>query len=289
MEGRRAGLRWLARPARARFVALLLSSLFLSASAPASGEPGLLVTPTRLVFEGKTRSATLTLLNTGTEPATYRILFIQMEMMADGRIVEVARASGGAYADSLIRFSPRQVTLRPGAPQTVRLQMRKPAGLADGEYRSHLLFRALPGANPIDSDDTGAQQAVSIQLTPVYGLAVPVIVRQGEMQATVGIPILHLRAPLPGTESILRVYLSRSGNRSVFGNLTVTYTDPGGASWPAGRVNGVAVYVPGELRSMDIPLTIPAGLSRKGGRLTVAWTGAGGTDEPLGEAAIQIR
>src|ERR1700737_1174027 len=46
--------------------------------APDAGGPGigdLLVAPTRLIFEGRTRAAELTLINIGRQTATYRISF----------------------------------------------------------------------------------------------------------------------------------------------------------------------------------------------------------------------
>ena len=36
------------------------------------------------------------------------------------------------------------MTLAPGETQAVRLLLRKPGNLADGEYRSHLLMQNVP-------------------------------------------------------------------------------------------------------------------------------------------------
>ena len=39
-------------------------------------------------------------------------------------------------------------TLAPHQPQAIRIAARPPQGLPDGEYRVHLLFRAIPPATP---------------------------------------------------------------------------------------------------------------------------------------------
>jgi len=61
---------------------LALSSLGTVAQAQSVGD--LLIAPTRLVLEGDTRTASLTLLNIGKDTATYRISFIHLRMTATG-------------------------------------------------------------------------------------------------------------------------------------------------------------------------------------------------------------
>ena len=47
----------------------------------------------------------------------------------------------------MIVYAPRRVTLAPRQPQSIRIAARAPQGLPDGEYRVHMLFRAIPPAN----------------------------------------------------------------------------------------------------------------------------------------------
>ena len=156
------------------------------AVAPADlpGIGDLLVAPTRIVFEGRTRAAELTLLNIGKQTATYRISFTHLRMGETGDLKEIEKAEpGDQFADDLVRYSPRQVTLDPNVAQTIRLQVRKPEGLADGEYRSHLLFRAVPpeSSQPETSVEVAEKKTgYSIRLTPIYGVSIPVIVRSGK-------------------------------------------------------------------------------------------------------------
>ena len=66
-------------------VFILIASLFLSMTSSAS----LLITPSRVVFEDRTRSEQVTLSNKGDETTTYRISFIRQNMTEDGKFVPV--------------------------------------------------------------------------------------------------------------------------------------------------------------------------------------------------------
>ena len=143
----------MSRPNRIPILPLLTVALALiTPSLLPAQQGGLLVAPTRLVFEGRSRGGEVTLVNSGTETTTYRIEVIRLRMKEDGSFEDVVEPQAGErFANDLIRYSPRQVTLDPGVPQTVRVQLRLPAALEEGEYRSHLLFRAIPPIREVDS------------------------------------------------------------------------------------------------------------------------------------------
>src|SRR6185295_16972472 len=89
-----------------------------AAAAPATAPTpaqGFLVSPTRVVFTDLNRNAQVTLVNHGPETGLYRLSITRMRMALDGRIVEIETAEPGEqFADTLVRFSPRQVELEPG-------------------------------------------------------------------------------------------------------------------------------------------------------------------------------
>lgn len=277
----------------ASWAALAGAAVTLAAAPPVPSGPawggiergsdaGLRVTPTRIVFEGGVRSAELTLVNTGAAAATYRVALVRMRMSERGAIDEVQDAlPGEACAESLLRFSPRQVELEPGATQTVRIQVRRPADLPAGEYRSHLVFRGLP---PV-SDTAGAARArgVRIALQPVFGLAIPVIVRQGETHASVTLGDLAL---VPGDGTRLALTMRRTGNRSAYGDLTVTHTPPGGRPRVVGRMRGLAVYVPNPVRIVEIPLQLDPRAPIARGTFHATYTESVGEAELLAEAEL---
>lgn len=260
------------RPVRFFLLPLALGALALpDLAAGANPGPGdLLVAPTRIVFEGRQRSAELTLVNTGARAATYRISFTQLRMGEDGGTKEIETPGPGErFADNLVRYSPREVTLEPGIAQTVRMQVRKPADLEPGEYRSHLRFRAVPSPEAAAKD---APEGVSIQLVPIYGVSVPVIVRHGETSAAVTLESPELLPASGETTPILRVRMTRTGNQSIYGNFTVTFTPAGGKPRVVGLADGVAVYTPNPVRVIGIPLRPPPDTILRNGLLHVTYT-----------------
>ncbi len=249
------------------------------------GGGGFRVTPTRIVFEGRLRSAELTLINMGSEPATYRISLVRMRMLDNGAIEEIGDPlPGEAFADSFVRFSPRQVDLEPGATQTVRMQLRKPATLPPGEYRSHLVFRALPPVEP--EDPASGVRGVRIALRPVFGAAIPVIVRHGETAANVTMGGLEVRRTADGP--VLALDLRRAGNRSVYGDLTVIYTPPDGRSRNVGGMRGLAVYVPNPVRHVLVPLHTDPGEAWAAGTLRVTYEEVADEPELLAEGELRL-
>ena len=279
---------------------LLLAFLFLAvpaaiAQAPASANSSavgdLLVTPTRLVLEGNRRTAEITLVNLGAAPASYRISLLHLRMKGDGTVEEFTDAtSDDRVADALLRYSPRQVTLEPRVAQVVRIQVRKPADLPAGEYRSHLLFRGVPKADEAVSAEDEAK-SLSIRLIPIYGVSIPLIVRHGETTARAQLRDLELLPGEPGkAQFYLRTNILREGNRSVYGNVRVTLSR-GGRDLVIGAIDGVAVYDGSGSRSMLVPLNPEKDVKLNGSRLRVAYLDAeqeDGEGKVLAEAFLDV-
>ena len=71
-------------------------------------------------------------------------------MTEDGGLADVAEPTArDKIAEDMIVYAPRRVTLAPHQPQSIRIAARAPQGLPDGEYRVHMLFRAIPPADPV--------------------------------------------------------------------------------------------------------------------------------------------
>lgn len=259
--------------------------------APPFAAADLMLHPTRLVFEKNQRAAQLDLVNNGNETATYRIHLTNRRMNETGAFSGVdTPAPGEQFADGMLRYAPRQVTLAPGDAQTVRVLLRKPAGLAPGEYRSHLQFERVAeatGHTSIEARSHAPDSGLEIRLVPLVSVSTPVIVRHGETSATVAISNLQLLPPAGEQPAIVSFDLRRNGNRSVYGDLTVTFTPGNGTEQPIARANGVAVYVPNPLRRVKIQL--PPGMAPPRGALRVVYRERpeeGG--KLLAEAAIQL-
>lgn len=252
---------------------LLITLCMLLAAPPALAD--LMLYPTRIVFDKKQRAAQLELINNGQETATYRISLVNRRMSETGGFSAIdSPAPGEQFADTFLRYSPRQVVLAPGAGQTVRMSLRKPAGLPAGEYRSHLQFDRLPDAKGLTSIETRDQPGgteIGVTLTALIGATIPVIVRHGKTAATLTLSNLELLKPAPDQAATLAVVLQRSGNRSVYGDLTATFTPQGGTEQEVGKAGGVAVYTPNPLRRVRLELTLPPGLVLARGTLRVTF------------------
>ncbi|MBL3555308.1 MULTISPECIES: molecular chaperone [Marinobacter] len=253
---------------------------------------GLTLYPTRVVFDGNQRAAQVELLNNGTETATYRISLVNRRMSETGAFSDIDEPlPGEQFADNLLRYSPRQVTLAPGKGQTVRIMVRKPANLTTGEYRSHLLFAKQPkarGRSSIETRNAPGDDAIEIKLTALVGVSIPVIVRQGNTDATVALTHLDL-AQAADKEPTLALHMERSGSQSVYGDLTVFFTPHGGSEQVVARANGVAVYTPNSLRRASIKLDQPNGLQLSNGILRVIYREqAEGGGAVLAEAVLRL-
>ena len=233
-----------------RLASALLTLPLLIASVPAAAGIGdLLVAPTRLVLDGR-RGTEVIVNNIGEEPATYRISIEFRRMTPDGGLVDVTEPTAqDLQAQEMIVYAPRRVTLAPRQPQSIRIAARAPQGLADGEYRVHLLFRAIPPPTPVSLKPAAASKGLSFALTPVYGVTIPVIVRLGNLQAKAGIANVHLDKK--DGKAAVALDLSRSGARSTFGEVRVFKP---GVKDPIAIQRAVAVYTELTGRTVTIPL-----------------------------------
>jgi hypothetical protein len=231
--------------------ALMAAILVCGPGARAQDLGGISVSPKRVVFEGRTRSAEVMLINRANEPATYRISFENRRMKEDGSLeVVTAPDPGQNFADNMIRYSPRQVVVPAGSSQTVRLLLRLPAELGDGEYRSHMVFSSVPAPSAGQTIDPESLKPgeISVALIPTYVITIPVIVRAGAVSATASLSDFTLAKAGAGLALALKI--SRQGNRSTYGDVLVTRA---GGDDPVALIRGISVYTPNDSRTIAVP------------------------------------
>jgi P pilus assembly chaperone PapD len=233
---------------RSILAAALAAAAFVPTPAGA-GIGDLLVAPTRLVLDGR-KGAEIILNNIGDEPATYRVSVEFRRMTEKGDLIDVPAptAADKAVADMII-YAPRKVTLAPHEPQAIRIAARPPQGLPDGEYRVHLLFRAIPPATPVVQPASDQPKGVQFQLTPIYGVTIPVIVRLGNLEAGAGIANVQLERKDSG--AAVGFDLTRTGSRSTYGEVRVLKA---GVKGPVAIQKGVAIYTEVRQRHVSIPV-----------------------------------
>jgi hypothetical protein len=272
----------------------LLPFLFLAAitaAVPAHAAEGLLVTPNRVVFEGRTREVQVTLTNTGDEEGRFRLYFVNYRMTPQGQFEQVTTATsptGELFAHDLVRYSPRSIVLPPGTTQVARLQLRLPANLPAGEYRSHLVFQSVP--KPVEEKSSlKAQGKARAAITTLYGLSIPVIIRHGKTAAQVEIGDVKLVTGDDG-KPYLNIALKRQGNASVFGDISVTqHKDSAKEPVAIGESNGLAVYTPLQERFVKIPLQEEVAAGLKKGKVRITYRSPSEDNRVLAEKVVDVR
>ena len=227
---------------------ILAAPILFADQAKAAGD--LLVAPTRVVLDGR-RGTEVILNNVGAEETTYRISLELFRMNSLGKLDDVeteAANEAETKALEMVRYAPKRVTLPPNQPQSIRIGIQALEGFPDGEYRAHMLFRAIPKTQAVTAAPD-IENGVQIQLIPVYGVTIPIIVRKGKLQA-----VAALANPRIGKENdvpMLLFDLSRTGTRSVFGDVKVSRP---GVVAPVFQAKGIAIYPEITERVVSIPI-----------------------------------
>jgi P pilus assembly chaperone PapD len=268
----------------------LLAILFIPSNS-VSAQGDILITPRRVVFEGSRRSMEINLANSGKDTATYAISLIQIRMLENGGFETISEPDPGQqFADRYIRFFPRSVTLGPNEAQVVKVQLIRSNELTSGEYRSHFYFRAVPKTKPMGEEEKSADSTtISVKLTPIFGITIPVIVRVGESTARVTLSDLGFEI-VNDTIPSFRLVFNRSGNMSVFGDITVDHISTQGKITRVGVANGVAVYTPNTKRRFQFNLDRVPGIDYKTGTLRVIYSASSDVKPVrLAEAELPLR
>lgn len=235
----------------------------------AKSQSDLLITPFRVVFENGKNIEELTVANTGKDTARYTISFLQYKMLTTGKLEKIDSPEDSIlFADKYLRIFPKTITLAPNEAQMVRLQLKTPPDLAQGEYRSHLYFRSIVNENPdmgTETDSTG----IGFKLVPVYGITIPVILRVGTSNVKTSLSDATI-SEANGIKQ-LNCKIERFGNISTFGQVELEHISDSGVKTIVGKVNGVAVYTPIHSRDLAIPLTIPETVDISKGKIVVKY------------------
>ena len=103
------------------------------------------------------------------------------------------------------------------------------------------------------------QNGISINLIPIYGIVMPIIVRKGELTVKAALANPHIVHSPKGDE--FEVDMSRSGTESVYGDLLVY---PRGAKDPVFIARGIGVYPEINLRHASFGITPQQEAAMKG-------------------------
>lgn len=250
---------------------LLLFFIFIFSGIATYAQGDLMIMPKRLVFDGSERSQEINLANTGSDTAVYAISFVNYNMTEEGDFEQVEEPKEGQrFATDFLRYFPRQVTLAPNEAQTIRVQLTRTGNLEQGEYRSHMYFRAVEAQTALGAEEAEESEGISININTVFGISIPIIIREGT--STTELNLTDISLDTEGEMPKLSLVINRSGNMSVYGNLTSTHIAPDGTETEVGVVKGISVYTPNSKRTFGFELRSAAEIDLSAGILEVRYS-----------------
>jgi len=219
------------------FIGLLVGILNVSNDAQA-----LRVTMKRIIFEGSKRTETITIINNKPDAVTYRMGWRHYKMTEDKSLVSVSEKNmddNMKTVSRMVRFAPRRVTVPGGGSQQIRLMLRRPRDLVEGEYRSHFWITPEAQVQKFSAGDAPSKGESAVQLSLLTGISLPVFVRHGNLTASGNITDAKLSPSDP--KMSLTLTLNREGNRSLYGDFDFTCLFEGKET-VVHQVRGIAVY-----------------------------------------------
>jgi P pilus assembly chaperone PapD len=231
----------------------------------------LLINPTRVEFNPSDRTADVTLINTSKFTTTYRLGWIEKKAKVNGgyKNLTATEAANFPIASSMLRFSPKQVTLKAGERQTVKMAIRRPQNLATGEYRSHLQLKALP---PKTAEEGLNPNASVTSINMVVSFAIPVVIQQGVLDYQITMNTAHINYNPTTKDGSVAVNLARTGVHSVMGNMNAYWTPNGGKERLIAKVGDYNLWP--ELSTTTVSLSwVGADFAVTDGKLRIVYEG----------------
>ena len=207
-------------------------------------------------------------------------------MTKDGQVEQITEPDTlQNFADKYLRFFPRRITLAPNEAQTVKVQVIRTNEITPGEYRSHLYFRAVPNDKPLGEKEPETDNSISVKLVPIFGISLPVIIRNGTTSAQVHFSDVGMdTTKIP----VIKMTLNRTGNSSVYGDVSVDYISPSGKVTKVGMAKGLSVYTPNTLRNFSLQLEAKPEMDFHQGKIHVVFTDQSAKPLKLAEDEITL-
>lgn len=246
---------------RASRVVLVLGALFAVSTAYAAA---VAVSPVALYIDSRTRTGTLTLFNPGTRPEEVQVDFAFGYPVSDDEgNVQVqlweTPPEGEPSAVGWLRAFPSRVVLEPGQRQVLRVMIRPPAGLPDGEYWARALVRGRGGQPPIEE----RQGDVAVQIEVETVVVVAVNYRHGTVST--GVRVAEAEAALAADTVRATIDFERTGTAAYLGRVQAELLDASGT--PVATTEEVLAVYHTIRRRLDLP--VPVGAA---GPFTVRYT-----------------
>lgn len=232
----------------------------LIAFAPFETHARIDIVPQKIVVDPRERSSEFTILNLFDQKGDFRIELINYRQNEKGVYEELKGPLDPIFdPKTAVRFSPRQFSIEAGGRQKVRLSIRKPADLPEGEYRFHI--KALRFANTEEPASDRTKVAVHTNM----GVVIPVMVRHGNVSSTIKITDHVLMPPEQSSSKMpeMHVTVARQGTASAVGRLEILWTPDGGDEKIVGLISNANIFTEINQRFFKVPLNeMPQGAGK---------------------------
>lgn len=230
--------------------------------------------PTRIVIEKNEKKSELIASNKGVEICTFKAKVMDIKTFENGTFA-LDSDNVPFSAKEMLRISPKVFTLGPNEKQTIRVKVKKPFGISNGEYRSHISLssissRALQKKNK--KEQTLKPSSVELGNIPInINLSFPVLVRFGKSESNVLIEKIALEKDEKENMPVLDIALRRTGNKSTYGFLDIKYQNKKGEIIPIERTGVFAIYRSTDIQKRKIQLKNLKELEKNKGKLIVKY------------------
>lgn len=219
-----------------------------------AAKPVLLVHPTIVMFEGRTRTASIYVVNRGDARGTFVVSWVDLSMTPEGGLRKQEEQPSWSLQPH-IRYSPRRMTLDPGETQLVKVALRRKEGVPPGEYYSHFKVLTLSSEdleNPTAKKDNEAERRVNIVARSA--MAIPVIWRNTQQEPKAVIESVVFDTAGNFRVSELQVGVRRLGKLSVRGFLHVVRPGEDDTEIPLADPVPLVIYPTVDVRTVPIQL-----------------------------------
>ena len=235
----------------------------------------LFVAPHRLVIDPSEKVEVLNVANKSEETHRYDLTLIDQVMNENG--MTLRKDTFDYSAKRMIRFVPKRFTLKPGERQVVRVMVKRPDDMTDGDYHSHLLFREVP-LSVQDKQTLKAERAeqnndkkVSFEIRALYGVAVPIVVQQGKIESDMAMGDASIVPATDKEPAALSISFNRTGNSEAAAQISASFVKDG-TTEAVQLIEPVWIRIYREVSGVTrkIPLKdLPAGIKLSGGKLVL--------------------
>lgn len=211
----------------------------------------ILVAPTAVFMDHRTRSGQLYLVNSSARPeeVTIELKFGYPTSDSAGGVtvlLEDQPDSTMPSAAGWIRAFPRRTVVQPGEQQVVRLLAQPPLGLADGEYWSRIIVTSHEIRPAAQASDSAVHAGITLQLRQILSLAY----RKGAVST--GLTLTGFQPSVSRDSAVVWLGLHRDGNAAWLGSVNLEVHDLAGRE--VGRFSSPLAVFFAVRRRFAIPL-----------------------------------